>query len=283
MWRSFAWYFLKRQCLLDYRKIGIGICTGVALSPDGRRLAVASANASRLAGVMWDTATAAEVFSFARRKRSYKSDPRGMATSAEHGSRSAPTTPASYLPIQATLSRAGTRTRAREKAVFRGHTNRVFGVAFRPDGKTVASSSDDRTIRLWEAATGKEISSFPASTRELVFICRRPTPGFGYEERRFDPVMGSDSSQRNWPNSGRPRGDRVQSGRPAHRGWCWECHQDMGRRTPPGDRHAWSAWICNRVPGVQPGWPPGRLRRLGDDHWRLGYRACAPGLYPSWN
>ncbi len=38
-----------------------------------------------------------------------------------------------------------------------GHENRVLGVAFAPEGRTLASSSVDRTIRLWDLATGAEI------------------------------------------------------------------------------------------------------------------------------
>ncbi len=40
------------------------------------------------------------------------------------------------------------------RAVFEGHGDKVNSVAFSPDGKHVASTSGDETIRIWEATAG---------------------------------------------------------------------------------------------------------------------------------
>ena len=41
---------------------------------------------------------------------------------------------------------------------FKGHTNNVVSVGFSPDDAHIVSGSFDRTIRIWDAETGKALS-----------------------------------------------------------------------------------------------------------------------------
>jgi WD40 repeat protein len=51
-----------------------------------------------------------------------------------------------------------------EVRTLEGHTDYVNSVAFSPDGKLLASGSDDKTIKLWEVATGQEVRTLRGHT-----------------------------------------------------------------------------------------------------------------------
>jgi len=48
----------------------------------------------------------------------------------------------------------------KESIPFKGHLNKINRLVFSPDGERLASTSDDTTVKLWDVATGSEIQTF---------------------------------------------------------------------------------------------------------------------------
>jgi WD40 repeat protein len=55
-------------------------------------------------------------------------------------------------------------------ATYQGHVDAAHAVAFSPDGKLLASGSDDKSIKLWEAEGGKEQATLAGHTAAVVSL-----------------------------------------------------------------------------------------------------------------
>jgi WD40 repeat protein len=118
-----------------------GVVTGVAYSPDGRRLVTAGADGTVR---WWDTDTAQEILTVP-----------GNGT---------PLSGVAYSPDGRLVAAAGAdptvrvwdAATGREVHSLRGHAADVTCVVFSPDGQRLASADLDLVVRLWDVRTGKE-------------------------------------------------------------------------------------------------------------------------------
>jgi WD40 repeat protein len=122
-----------------------------ALSPETRTLATGSADGTIK---LWDVDTG-------QQRATLKGPPQPVSWLAFAADGK---TLASGSGIEAKLWDVGT---GRERATLKG----VSGpVAFRADGKTLASASADNTVKLWDVATGRERATLKGHTRPVVWV-----------------------------------------------------------------------------------------------------------------
>ncbi|MCA1616735.1 MAG: WD40 repeat domain-containing protein, partial [Acidobacteria bacterium] len=118
--------------------------TGLAVSPDGRTFA---AGYERGGLALYDFATRKRVRDF----KGHTKDVRGLAFSPDRKVYALGDT-------DKNVALRDTETRKRLQTL-QGHAGQISAVAFSPDGKMLATASgaEDDPVRLWDAATGKEL------------------------------------------------------------------------------------------------------------------------------
>jgi WD40 repeat protein len=57
---------------------------------------------------------------------------------------------------------------------YTGHGLPVNSVAWSPDGRRLASASNDRTAQVWDAATGKTLVTYTGHSRDVFGVAWSP-------------------------------------------------------------------------------------------------------------
>lgn len=169
--RGFEWYFLK-SLLHPESKITTFVHSdevwNAEFSPDGRLLTtVSNDNIVRT----WDVATRSIVSQTESFQGAWKSvyfpDSKRFAVAASSASN----------PVIKVFDAENSG----EVLALKGHTKRVRAVDVSNDGKVIASGSQDGTVRIWDAADGRELRKYELSTaargREILEVEFSPTNG----------------------------------------------------------------------------------------------------------
>ncbi|WP_407892402.1 AAA family ATPase, partial [Scytonema sp. NUACC26] len=93
------------------------------------------------------------------------------------------------------LRQAVYELKGRELKTLKGHSAKVYGVSFSLDGKTIASASDDNTVKLWNT-TGRELKTLKGHSAYVLSV------SFSPDGKTIASASG-DNTVKLWDTTGR--------------------------------------------------------------------------------
>ena len=151
---------------MKWRRALGGGWVDVAMSPDGRRIAVTDGRTGQL--VLLDVSSGDVVATLARDPELAFTccafDPGGTRLAVGCSDQGETFGFVKVLDVAT----------GRELLKLNGHTARVNCVAYSPDGRRLASGSFDRTVKLWDAARGDEVFTLSGHTQGVLRVAFSP-------------------------------------------------------------------------------------------------------------
>ena len=155
--------------LVAYRtfKAHSGWVTGLAFSPDGRRLASGSSDQTVK---FWNVSTdqgATTIASGIKEVQALALNRDGHWLAAENSGK--------VVTLWDAATGREVRTFSNKKPGEGTDSSWVYSIAFSPDGRSLASGVDDKTIRLWEVGSGEAIRDLTTGHRSLIYVAFSPS------------------------------------------------------------------------------------------------------------
>lgn len=127
--------------------------SSIAYSGDGTLLATAAMGSPVK---LWDSRTLAQTFELEQAAECVSFSPKAkvFAFAGLGDRRHPPPVPEFNVHIRDAVTN-------RELAVLQGHIDFILSMAFSPDGKRIATASQDRTVKIWDVRSGEELATLP--------------------------------------------------------------------------------------------------------------------------